>query len=62
MGNLEKDLAEESRKIQKLRDKLRVQLECVEQKVVERALKNKVIKKEESTSKILSKIGNAVAK
>jgi hypothetical protein len=52
MGN--SDLAEESRKIQKLRDKLRVRLDSVEQKMV---LKNKVIKREKEgpAAKILSK-------
>ena len=67
MQNFEKNLAEESRKIQKLRDKLRQQLDSVEQRVIERALKNEIVKtesveKEGSPTQILSKTLNGVAK
>jgi len=48
MEHSEKNLAEESKKIQKLREKLRQQLGSIEQKVVERTLKNKNIKVQEN--------------
>ncbi len=44
MPNAESTLAEESKKIQKLREKLKQQLDLVEQRVLERTLKNKSIK------------------
>ena len=40
---MENTLAEESKKIQKLREKLKQQLNQIEQKVAKRTLKNKTV-------------------
>ncbi len=59
MQNPDKSLAEESLKIQRLREKLKQQLESIELRVIERTLKNKNVKsrgvsKSEVPTQILS--------